>query len=101
MRTTPKWPRCLLADADCLLSCAPCHRGALRRHGDGGVKAARHRVGAGATAKSAVKGKGKGLKAAWQRAMQPGLLSGGFDVWCWDVAFKPYELADILAQPAA
>jgi len=65
------------------------------------VKAARQRVGAGETAKSAAKEKGKGAKAAQQRAMQPGLLKGGFAVWCWDVAFKPYELADILARHAA
>lgn len=43
------------------------------------LSAARQKVGAGETAKSAAKDKAKGAKAAQQRAMQPGLFDAPFE----------------------
>jgi type III restriction enzyme len=33
--------------------------------------------------------------AMWLRAVN---AKGGFGTWCWDVAFKPAEVQDILAR---
>lgn len=34
---------------------------------------------------------------AWVRAVN---CTGGFGTWCWDVAFRPEQIHDILAQAA-